>query len=157
MRAASDILSTACPSPTINSRHAEIECVSINLRCNEPREMMIAPASKPNMAREAATTASKLAARRLAPHCAAFKGADSKRTILQLVVTAAPFLRRFGGFNHRRFRLNLCGTAYEPHTRNLECYRMILRLPETCAPSALARTGGRSKHLHTRTNVDSST
>ena len=118
---------------------------------------MIAPASKPNMAREAATTASKLAARRLAPHCAAFKGADSKRAILQLVVTAALFPRRFGGFNHRSFRHNLWGAAYEAHTRNIECYRMILRLPETCTPSALARTGGRSKYLPTCTNVDSST
>ena len=31
-------------------------------------------------------------ARRLADHCAAFKGADAKRSILQLIITAVPFV-----------------------------------------------------------------
>jgi acyl-lipid omega-6 desaturase (Delta-12 desaturase) len=53
---------------------------------------MIARTLELSMAREVATAANKLAARRLATHCAAFKGADSKRATLQLTGTAAPFL-----------------------------------------------------------------
>jgi cyclopropane-fatty-acyl-phospholipid synthase len=37
---------------------------------------------------------------------------------------------KFGDFNFRRFRLYLWGATYEFLTRSLQCYRMIIRLPE---------------------------
>jgi cyclopropane-fatty-acyl-phospholipid synthase len=39
-------------------------------------------------------------------------------------------IERFGDFNYRRFRLYLWGAAYEFLSRSLDCYRMILQLPE---------------------------
>jgi cyclopropane-fatty-acyl-phospholipid synthase len=41
---------------------------------------------------------------------------------------------RFGDFNFRRFRLYLWGAAYEFMTRSLDCYRMIIHMPEEGAP-----------------------
>jgi cyclopropane-fatty-acyl-phospholipid synthase len=38
-------------------------------------------------------------------------------------------IRRFGEFNYRRFQLYLWGAAYEFLSRNLDCYRMIIRNP----------------------------
>ena len=38
--------------------------------------------------------------------------------------------RKFGEFNYRRFRLYLWGAAYEFLSRSLDCYRMIIQLPE---------------------------
>jgi cyclopropane-fatty-acyl-phospholipid synthase len=40
---------------------------------------------------------------------------------------------RFGEFNYRRFRLYLWGAAYEFLSRSLDCYRLILQLPEDAA------------------------
>jgi len=37
---------------------------------------------------------------------------------------------KFGDFNFRRFRLYLWGAAYEFLSRSLDCYRMIIQLPE---------------------------
>ena len=37
---------------------------------------------------------------------------------------------KFGEFNYRRFRLYLWGAAYEFLSRSLDCYRMIIQLPE---------------------------
>ncbi len=37
---------------------------------------------------------------------------------------------KFGEFNFRRFRLYLWGAAYEFLSRSLDCYRLILQLPE---------------------------
>jgi cyclopropane-fatty-acyl-phospholipid synthase len=37
---------------------------------------------------------------------------------------------RFGEFDYRRFRLYLWGAAYEFLSRSLDCYRMIIQLPE---------------------------
>jgi cyclopropane-fatty-acyl-phospholipid synthase len=37
---------------------------------------------------------------------------------------------KFGDFNFRRFRLYLWGAAYEFLSRSLDCYRMVLQLPE---------------------------
>ena len=37
---------------------------------------------------------------------------------------------KFGDFNFRRFRLYLWGAAYEFLSRSLDCYRLILQLPE---------------------------
>jgi len=37
---------------------------------------------------------------------------------------------KFGDFDYRRFRLYLWGAAYEFLSRSLDCYRMIIRLPE---------------------------
>jgi cyclopropane-fatty-acyl-phospholipid synthase len=42
-------------------------------------------------------------------------------------------IKRFGEFNYRRFRLYLWGAAYEFLSRSLDCYRMILSLPEDAA------------------------
>ncbi len=42
-------------------------------------------------------------------------------------------IERFGTFNYRRFRLYLWGSAYEFLSRSLDCYRMILRLPDQVA------------------------
>jgi cyclopropane-fatty-acyl-phospholipid synthase len=39
----------------------------------------------------------------------------------------------FGDFEYRKFRLYLWGAAYEFLSRNLDCYRMILRKPEDVA------------------------
>ena len=39
-------------------------------------------------------------------------------------------IKKFGEFNYRRFRLYLWGAAYEFLSRSLDCYRMILSLPE---------------------------
>lgn len=39
-------------------------------------------------------------------------------------------VEKFGDFNFRRFRLYLWGAAYEFQSRSLDCYRMILQLPE---------------------------
>ena len=39
-------------------------------------------------------------------------------------------VQRFGDFNYRRFRLYLWGAAYEFLSRSLDCYRMIIHLPE---------------------------
>jgi len=41
-------------------------------------------------------------------------------------------IARFGEFNYRRFRLYLWGGAYELLSRSLDCYRMIIHLPEGC-------------------------
>jgi cyclopropane-fatty-acyl-phospholipid synthase len=38
--------------------------------------------------------------------------------------------KEFGDFEYRKFRLYLWGAAYEFLSRNLECYRLILQLPE---------------------------
>ena len=44
------------------------------------------------------------------------------------------FIRKeFGDFEFRKFRLYLWGAAYEFLSRNLECYRMVLKLPEDAA------------------------
>ena len=40
-------------------------------------------------------------------------------------------ISRFGEFNYRRFRLYLWGAAYEFLSRSLDCYRMILKLPDS--------------------------
>jgi len=40
---------------------------------------------------------------------------------------------KFGDFNFRRFRLYLWGAAYEFISRSLDCYRLILQLPEDAA------------------------
>ena len=37
---------------------------------------------------------------------------------------------RFGEFDYRRFRLYLWGAAYEFLSRSLDCYRMVIQLPE---------------------------
>jgi cyclopropane-fatty-acyl-phospholipid synthase len=37
---------------------------------------------------------------------------------------------RFGTFNFRRFRLYLWGSAYEFLSRSLDCYRMVIRVPD---------------------------
>ena len=37
---------------------------------------------------------------------------------------------KFGEFDYRRFRLYLWGAAYEFLSRSLDCYRMIIQLPE---------------------------
>ena len=37
---------------------------------------------------------------------------------------------KFGEFDYRRFRLYLWGAAYEFLSRSLDCYRMIIHLPE---------------------------
>jgi len=42
----------------------------------------------------------------------------------------ADVVQRFGEFNYRRFRLYLWGAAYEFLSRSLDCYRMIIQLPE---------------------------
>ena len=42
----------------------------------------------------------------------------------------ADVIARFGEFNYRRFRLYLWGAAYEFLSRSLDCYRMIIQLPE---------------------------
>ncbi len=39
----------------------------------------------------------------------------------------------FGDYEYRKFRLYLWGAAYEFLSRNLDCYRMILRKPEDVA------------------------
>ena len=39
-------------------------------------------------------------------------------------------IARFGEFDYRRFRLYLWGAAYEFLSRSLDCYRMIIQLPE---------------------------
>ena len=36
-------------------------------------------------------------------------------------------IERFGDFHYRRFRLYLCGTAYEFLSRSVDCYRMVIR------------------------------
>ncbi len=51
---------------------------------------MIAPASETATARE--KIADQILARRLAAHCAAYRGAETTRAILQLLVTGVPFL-----------------------------------------------------------------
>lgn len=38
--------------------------------------------------------------------------------------------KEFGDFEYRKFRLYLWGATYEFLSRNLECYRTVLRLPE---------------------------
>jgi cyclopropane-fatty-acyl-phospholipid synthase len=43
-------------------------------------------------------------------------------------------VNRFGDFNFRRFRLYLWGAAYEFLTRSLDCYRMVIHMPEEGAP-----------------------
>lgn len=43
-------------------------------------------------------------------------------------------VRRFGEFNFRRFRLYLWGATYEFLSRSLDCYRMVIQLPEDAAP-----------------------
>lgn len=43
-------------------------------------------------------------------------------------------VQKFGDFNFRRFRLYLWGAAYEFLTRSLECYRMVIHMPEEGAP-----------------------
>src|SRR6185369_5025683 len=53
---------------------------------------MIAPASNIPTAREIAAGAEQMLARRLAAHCAAYKGAQPARAILQLLVTGVAFL-----------------------------------------------------------------
>jgi cyclopropane-fatty-acyl-phospholipid synthase len=40
-------------------------------------------------------------------------------------------IEHFGEFNYRRFRLYLWGAAYEFLSRSLDCYRMIIRAPDT--------------------------
>jgi cyclopropane-fatty-acyl-phospholipid synthase len=40
---------------------------------------------------------------------------------------------KFGDFNYRRFRLYLWGSASEFLTRNTDCYRLVLQLPEDVA------------------------
>lgn len=54
--------------------------------------MMTAPPPIPNMATVAAATAQKPAGGCLAAHCSAYRGADPKRAILQVITTAVPFL-----------------------------------------------------------------
>jgi cyclopropane-fatty-acyl-phospholipid synthase len=44
-------------------------------------------------------------------------------------------IQRFGEFNYRRFRLYLWGATYEFLSRSLDCYRMIIRMPEDRAGS----------------------
>lgn len=39
-------------------------------------------------------------------------------------------VKEFGEFNFRRFRLYLWGAAYEFLSRSLDCYRMIIQMPE---------------------------
>lgn len=39
-------------------------------------------------------------------------------------------VEKFGDFDYRRFRLYLWGAAYEFLSRSLDCYRMIIQLPE---------------------------
>ncbi len=39
-------------------------------------------------------------------------------------------VERFGDFNFRRFRLYLWGASYEFLSRSLDCYRMVIQLPE---------------------------
>ena len=39
-------------------------------------------------------------------------------------------IAKFGEFDYRRFRLYLWGAAYEFLSRSLDCYRMIIQLPE---------------------------
>jgi cyclopropane-fatty-acyl-phospholipid synthase len=41
---------------------------------------------------------------------------------------------KFGDFNFRRFRLYLWGAAYEFLSRSLDCYRLIIQLPEDAVP-----------------------
>jgi cyclopropane-fatty-acyl-phospholipid synthase len=43
-------------------------------------------------------------------------------------------IERFGEFNYRRFRLYLWGAAYEFLSRSLDCYRMIIRAPDSQNP-----------------------
>jgi len=38
---------------------------------------------------------------------------------------------KFGDFNFRRFRLYLWGAAYEFLSRSLDCYRMVIQLPDS--------------------------
>ncbi len=42
----------------------------------------------------------------------------------------ADVVQRFGEFDYRRFRLYLWGAAYEFLSRSLDCYRMIIQLPQ---------------------------
>ncbi|HEY0105877.1 MAG TPA: class I SAM-dependent methyltransferase [Rhizomicrobium sp.] len=42
-------------------------------------------------------------------------------------------VKNFGEFNFRRFRLYLWGASYEFLSRSLDCYRLILQLPEDAA------------------------
>ena len=42
-------------------------------------------------------------------------------------------IEKFGEFDYRRFRLYLWGAAYEFLSRSLDCYRMIIELPEDAA------------------------
>jgi cyclopropane-fatty-acyl-phospholipid synthase len=41
--------------------------------------------------------------------------------------------RNFGDFEYRKFRLYLWGAAYEFLSRNLDCYRLVLRKPQDVA------------------------
>ncbi len=43
-------------------------------------------------------------------------------------------IKNFGEFNFRRFRLYLWGASYEFLSRSLDCYRMIIKLPEDAKP-----------------------
>jgi cyclopropane-fatty-acyl-phospholipid synthase len=43
-------------------------------------------------------------------------------------------IKNFGEFNFRRFRLYLWGASYEFLSRSLDCYRMIIKLPEDSKP-----------------------
>lgn len=48
----------------------------------------------------------------------------------------AAVVEKFGEFNYRRFRLYLWGAAYEFLSRSLDCYRMIIHVPEDYKPGA---------------------
>lgn len=43
-------------------------------------------------------------------------------------------VKNFGEFNFRRFRLYLWGASYEFLSRSLDCYRMIIHMPEDAKP-----------------------
>jgi cyclopropane-fatty-acyl-phospholipid synthase len=43
-------------------------------------------------------------------------------------------VQKFGEFNFRRFRLYLWGASYEFLSRSLDCYRLILQMPEDAVP-----------------------
>lgn len=50
-------------------------------------------------------------------------------------------IARFGEFDYRRFRLYLWGAAYEFLSRNLDCYRMIILLPEDASSNRGSSVG----------------
>jgi cyclopropane-fatty-acyl-phospholipid synthase len=56
-----------------------------------------------------------------------------KQWALNLEASKDYVQRTFGDFEYRKFRLYLCGAAYEFLTRNLDCYRLMLYKPKEVA------------------------